>query len=536
MATQRLTFYLLDKEVKSFKDAVDEEKIEDASKMDLHQEINGVFYYKTSKEKIPQWVHFVELLTTERLGVVKTASASGLLLIKADRRYFAITFGYGRSLLDLSKIEYQFGLRVALNSIDHKRMRTLDTKIYDNMIISTKVQSSRNTELETFGINAATDILGSVTGQPKDSSFAKKLTGSDSLVLTMDHEIDNLPSFCTNLLEIYKRDSYRENFSWIDQLSIVKKLSEVDELNTCLLEQLKSKDISRTHLSFPDAVNWEDIDDFKIGGTKNKIYDELDIKEYLDSLDDTEELTIEKLKRYSVSVRFARNQKFDKRWNLFSCIVSEQRLNNMLYALIDGRWFRIDEDLVEQIDTYLYQRSKPTVNLIAAHKGEKEKDYNNRAAQACGEYMLNLDRQNIIPSNARSAIEFCDLLCKDGNIIHVKRETKSSTLSHLFAQGYVSASTFFKDGLFRDRLRTKISEIASEDTREEWLSIIPASGQTVHRDRYTINYAIVTKNMTKGIDWLPFFSKLNLMQHCGNLEAMGVNASFIRVPIESIEI
>ena len=122
MATQRLTFYLLDKEVKSFKDAVDEEKIEDASKMDLHQEINGVFYYKTSKEKIPRWVHFVELLTTERLGGVKTASASGLLLIKADRRYFAITFGYGRSLLDLSKIEYQFGLRVALNSIDHKRM------------------------------------------------------------------------------------------------------------------------------------------------------------------------------------------------------------------------------------------------------------------------------------------------------------------------------------------------------------------------------------------------------------------------------
>ena len=208
----------------------------------------------------------------------------------------------------------------------------------------------------------------------------------------------------------------------------------------------------------------------------------------------------------------------------------------MLYALIDGRWFRIDKDLVEQVDTYLHRLPKATVNLIAAHKGEKEKDYNNRVAQACGEHMLNLDQQNISPSGASSVIEFCDLLCTDGNIIHVKRKTRSATLSHLFAQGYVSVSTFFKDGSFRDRLRTKISEIASEDTREEWLTIIPPSGQPVHGDRYTINYAIVTEKTTKGTDWLPFFSKLNLMQHCENLAAMGVKASLIRVPIESIEI
>lgn len=65
---------------------------------------------------------------------VQSASASGLLLLTADGHTLALTFGYGRSFLDQSKIERRFGLKVALNLIDEKQIRSLDTKLFDEMV------------------------------------------------------------------------------------------------------------------------------------------------------------------------------------------------------------------------------------------------------------------------------------------------------------------------------------------------------------------------------------------------------------------
>jgi uncharacterized protein (TIGR04141 family) len=54
---------------------------------------------------------------------------------------FAITFGYGRGFLDLSRIEHRFGLRVALNRIDPSQIRSLDTKTFEDMVV-TKPEST----------------------------------------------------------------------------------------------------------------------------------------------------------------------------------------------------------------------------------------------------------------------------------------------------------------------------------------------------------------------------------------------------------
>jgi Family of unknown function (DUF6119) len=48
----------------------------------------------------------------------------------------------------------------------------------------------------------------------------------------------------------------------------------------------------------------------------------------------------------------------------------------------------------------------------------------------------------------RSSIEICDLLSSEKAFVHVKAKTKSSTLSHLFAQGLNSAQAF-RDRGFR---------------------------------------------------------------------------------------
>jgi uncharacterized protein (TIGR04141 family) len=181
MGSRRLTFYLMRDEVVGFDDALAPDKASVAVSLTDSSGVNGRFHYVRPRSATPEWVSFVQPILSEDLGDVLAASASGLLLIRSSGRIFALTFSFGRSLLDLSKIEYQFGLRVALNRIDPRQLRSLDTKTFEDMVVSTNTQVSKSAELPTFRVDVSTAILRAATGEPRDASFAKRLSGSDAL-------------------------------------------------------------------------------------------------------------------------------------------------------------------------------------------------------------------------------------------------------------------------------------------------------------------------------------------------------------------
>lgn len=118
MNARRLTFYLLRDDIHEFEDALNPDK--ESIKVDLDPKtgIDGKFLYLRPRKSVPAWVGFIEPVLANDLGNINTSSLSAILLLRTSNRIFALTFGYGRSLLDLSKIEYQFGLRVALNRIN----------------------------------------------------------------------------------------------------------------------------------------------------------------------------------------------------------------------------------------------------------------------------------------------------------------------------------------------------------------------------------------------------------------------------------
>jgi len=61
--------------------------------------------------------------------------------------------------------------------------------------------------------------------------------------------------------------------------------------------------------------------------------------------------------------------------------------------------------------------------------------------------------------------------------------------------------------------------------------LVPADGQPVDRASYTVAYAVITPDRT-GSAWLPFFSKLNLMQHGKRLEnSLGVKVTVSRIDV-----
>ncbi len=531
MASQRLTIFLLTTEVEEPGDALSADGDQSYAVQDLAASagFHGLFYSKYNQPRFPEWTRFVTPVLESDLNV-KTASASGLMILKAAGRHFALSFGFGRNLLDPSKVERRFGLKVALNRIDAQQIRSLDTKTFEDMVVSKSTQTSKNAELSNFGVDAARDLLRAVTGKPSDPSLGRTVTGSDALVLTTKSPASELPSLLEGLLSAYEDDTYQERFGWIDHLSEVKDPQEVAILDATLVAELQEGNTTHTHLAMPENLGWDEISAFKIGGAGRRQFEDLDLDEYLEALGDARaELTVDDLKQRKVQVGWSRTGNYEARWNIYRSLVSEQEHDGKLFALIEGGWFEVAPTLVDEVDGYLESLPEASTSLPVAWKNESEAEYNERVQDLSPDVLL-LDRQLARAGGATSAIEFCDLLSSDAELIHVKRKSRSATLSHLFAQGNISASTLIGDGNFRSDVRVKLGDLAGSDA-ERWLNLVPDAGDLVERGRYTVHFAVITNSRGTGTKWLPFFSKLNLMQTARQIHSLGPRVVISRVAV-----
>ena len=67
----------------------------------------------------------------------------------------------------------------------------------------------------------------------------------------------------------------------------------------------------------------------------------------------------------------------------------------------------------------------------------------------------------------------------------------------------------------------------------EWLAWVPPSGAALKRDRVNVAHAVIANSRAMGIEWLPVFSRLTLMQTVRDLTRLGsMKVALSRVPIE----
>ncbi len=527
MALTRISVFLL-RDVVSAKQAVNAEKLPERVDTAEGSGIEGSVFYQRSAAHPPGWVNAVNPFLDEPISGVISASSSGVLVLRAGGEWFALSFGYGRSLLDTSKIVRQFGLRVALNIIDPAQLRSMDTKTFEDLVVSKSTQSSKSSELPSFGVDITRDILRGVAGVPRDRGFASRLHGADAITLVSKFGISDLPGVCGRLLDAYKSEDYKPNFGWIDHLAVVDDTAVKEQLDAQLLDAIRERDTSATYMAAPETLDWDDIDFFTIAPTRKTRYEDLDLDAYLAEIPNGVLATtsLENLQQRGVTVTYSRSGNSDKLWSVYQCLISEQRIDGRLYVLIEGRWFSVDETLTDEVATYFAAVSSSTT-LTAAHAGETEPKFNERMADAHPDKFLHLDAKIIRPGGASTGIEFCDLLSSDGTLVHVKRKSRSSTLSHLFAQGSVSARTFLSDSTFRDDVRAAIVAKGLADPGP-WLALVPDGHSSVDARNYRVSYVVLTKPVSSG-DWMPFFSKLNLMQHGRLLQSMSFGVSVSRL-------
>ncbi len=152
----------------------------------------GILYIKPTSDRNPSWLSFFDG-ALRGVPDIHNASAAAVFLLRSRGRIFALTFGYGRSLLKPGTWEEDFGLRVTLNAVDPQRIRSIDRVKFDAISQHSQIQASRYANILEFGLDVEQDLLRAVTGKPRDITLASQLTGKDALKVDASLDLSSLP-------------------------------------------------------------------------------------------------------------------------------------------------------------------------------------------------------------------------------------------------------------------------------------------------------------------------------------------------------
>lgn len=521
--SHNLSIFLLKSNIVSSEEAL---KNSDAVKQ-CDVPINGhvaPLFFKQTPANTPAWVRLFRPHIGASLDSLRNSGSAAVLLVEKSSRLFAITFGYGKSLLKPDCYEENFGLKVVLNLVDPEKLRSIDAQSLDAVPVQVRSQAGTATSLSEFGFDVERDLIYAATGQPKEAEFGKQITGKDSIKLSVPIDLGELGGLLDKLLTKYTEDTYKENFGWIDNLSEVRDHIFLARLDTAFGEKISSKDFNRTWLALPDIIEWPDFLGFKYQQAKRGgLLDDIDWLSYLEFVGDKSPHTPETFRKHRVLCISASSEMPVHEWPVYKCAYCELELDGGTYALNNGKWYRVDEDFLGNLNKVIEAIPASAITL-PDYEDKTEGEYNERVYEGDKNYFALMDKKNISYGGGSSKIEFCDLFTKDQHLIHVKRYGGSSVLSHLFAQGLVSTRLLLADADFRVEVNKKLP--ISHKLKNPNKKPNPSDFEVV--------YAIASKSPAAQFK-LPLFSKINLRNAYRQLELLSVRTTIAIVTAKDVD-
>ena len=480
--------------------------------------LDGALYAKRTSVNRPKWSTVVDSITGTTVTQVGNKSSSVVLFLRVDDKLFAFAFGYGRHLINTSYFVQDFGIKTALNTLNHESLRSVDIHTLEDLPVQKKSQATQESEASVFGIDISRDVLRAVTGSPKPGINFRNISGGDAMFsFGIELNIDDLPILATRVASYYANNDYKSGFSWVDNVRRVKEKGLINELDETLLQAVKNK-APNLVITLPEIGKWDSILGFSFTRSKGELLPTIHADTYLSGIDD-ETLSIESIKRDRLFV-------FDIHENesghsMYKCIYYEIPDTQKTHIIFGGIWYEIDNTFMGRINRVLDQIELSELEFPSIEtweedekaKIETEGDYNVRASSEQGYYLL--DKKLIKTNKTTSSIELCDLLTSNKQFVHVKhRKGGSAGLSHLFAQGSVAAEILLGDKEFRKAARTVLNRISSAAR-----DLIPLDNPK-SRD-YEVVYLILGDDCATVKNNLPFFSKVNLSRAYENLSQRG---------------
>ncbi|WP_431288220.1 DUF6119 family protein [Roseateles chitinivorans] len=438
----------------------------DVSEFPLVEEsgIVGQLFVKNSIERRPNWADTLDSVVGKKIENIGNRSSSAVLFLKGDAGVYALVFGYGRYLLDQTRCVQDFGIKTALNTLDHRTLRSVDLHTLEEQPVQKKAQAPRDAEVGVFGIDILRDILRAVTGQAKKGVSLSQITGGDAMFSCSVNVPSNLLAALCDRIQLYYREStYKENFAWVDNVQRIRDEGEIGRLDDLLCKAIaaRSKDIV---ITVPEVISWDEVDGFSFTRAKNDIQPTVEAERYFNTLG---EVSIDRLNSDRVFVSRA-GANHDISFPVYRCVYWEIVETDGVRLLFDGKWYKVNRDFSSRINESLDDIEISDIDFpgvfvwddAGSAKIESEGDYNERVAKSESFHLL--DKKLIKTNRTTTSIELCDLLTPKRQFIHAKhRKGGSAGLSHLFAQGTVSAEVTVGDRAFRKKARTELNKISA---------------------------------------------------------------------------
>jgi uncharacterized protein (TIGR04141 family) len=470
----------------------------------------------------PRWLADLEsIVEGDALSKLRNQLSSALLLVARDGRRFVLSYGGGHHTVDRECIEQGFGLRVTVNVVAANRVVSAETRGLNQTARSQRTVLPIASAFYELGIDYSEDWIRQLTGKPEVEDFGRTISGSDSLKLDLKgFQLSKLGEQLDRIVEHYLSTGYKRDFNFLDYFTRVRDdkslfdrlwaeaaariKSRSDELEFAAPEPLEPMDIHRYVLKHGRKSN--DLPEI----SRDLLYGQLD--RWGDIWDPLKAVRIEAMDSSDNPVGDA--------YRLFDYLIAEVSIKDKRYTLSAGCWFVIDPDYVSQVNARVAEVDDLTsdLNLPTWVAADGDESYYNLKLQADLGWLL-LDKKNFPVGGPNQKIEICDLLTPDKKLICVKRLRKSPSLSHLFAQGVVSAQLLVVDGEAHQKavvqhLR-KLDSEAEYGTRGDW----------------TVVYAIATEKPDPLSETMPFFSRVNLDRTVKILRGTGVKVAVARVPL-----
>lgn len=482
----------------------------------------GQLFVRKNPPSPPKWsALFKEFIDPKDLAVPGVAAA---FFIQVQGRCFVLAFGQGgRFLLKDDVIEERFGLLCALNAVDPKSFRCVDVQSLNAIESQMRIQSGQETTPDQFGLSVEQDMLKAIVGAPKNPALGNRMAGSDALSVSVRLDLSDLPFLLDQYRQLFEAELNAEDYQWVNNISTTKSAAVIGALESALEARLAADQFDGIWLSIPEIIEWTMVKGFMYsphgGGV---LHPDINMHGFRATVDGP--LTLEVLRSRQVHCADADHKRVFKSWSVFKCLYAEIELGGVTHVLNDGKWFNIAKDFVERTKAD-YAAIPVSALKLPEYQGGGEGAYNAQvAALEPAVYDLLDDKKKVMHGGGHGQVEICDLFSTKRELIHVKMYGKSSVLSHLFAQGFVSGQLIQIDSKFREKVRAQLSP-----THRDLLDIDPKPGH----ESFTITYAVISD--APGADLhLPFFSKVNLVNTRKVLCGFGFKVELLKIAVNDV--
>lgn len=511
--------------------------IEDFNKsriISLEDDVKDVLlYHKKNQGKKPTWLSkLVKIISDSGIEkkVPSNSSCGVNLFIKVENRIFAVNYGVlARYNIKKEAIDDTFGIYTAAKIFygdgGNSTLKSAQSRVIESNPVNKQRQYGEGIQPDEVLLSMEdNEALRELTILSEESDFTRLIGKYNSLNVQFDLDpkdipyIDVLPQKLGKLLKIYNSVSDDEIKNLFKGLFPIRDKKIIEEL----FKELNSRITKGDHDFFlfePELdFDYSSVSDFTYVIDDSGYSDKsLNLAQYLKHQPSPQQKDWEGDSLQVVD----EDGKRLKEWRVLDCLYGEMSFNGVNYILSHGDWFSIEKDKYDRViqatnaviskkdivtqdikdktkaDIAQFEKDNPKTKI------DKERIFNKRFCEKYdGELFDEISKQIKVYEDK---FEVCDVfLPKDKEFIHAKYNYGASALSHMFNQGFVSASCHAKySDVFTDKANAHIKD------KKKFIPKSP-NGCVVH-------YLIINSRKENR---LTFFSKMVLEDKISQLEAM----------------